>query len=92
MRAARVLHSNGDRRRGARPYGNIRSPRKREDRACIAGRRCEGNTAYDRRDAEDLRLVIGVGVEERECIADARIDVDDQRLELLRHGSNLSSA
>ena len=64
---ARVPDRNGDRRRRARPDGDIRPPRKREDRPRVARRGGKGNVADHRGDAEDLRLVMRAGVEQREA-------------------------
>ena len=77
---ARIPHRDGHGRRRARPDGDIRSPGKRENRACVACRGREGNVADDRGDAEDSRLVMRAGVEQRERIVDAGIDVEDERL------------
>ncbi len=76
---ARVPHRDRDRRRRARPDRDIRSPRKRQNRARVARRGGERNVADHGRDAEDLRLVMSAGVEERERIVDAGVDVDDER-------------
>ena len=89
MNFARVPRGNGNRRRRARPDRDIRSPRKRENRARVARCGGEGNIADDRGDAEDTRPVICAGVEERERIVDAGIDVKDERLGALSHDSIL---
>ncbi len=81
----------GDRRRSARPDGDVRPPREREDRPRVARRGRERHVADHGRDAEDPRLRLGAGIEEREGVVDAGVDVDDERLRLLRHGVNLSS-
>ena len=61
-------------------------PGEGENRARVARRGREGNVADNRRDAEDVRLPIGAGVEEREGVVDAGVDVKDQRLGALSHG------
>ena len=88
---ARVPYRNGDRCRRARPDRDIRPPGKRHNRARVARRGRKGDVADHSGDAEDLRLVMRAGVEERERIVDAGVDVDDQRLGMLGHGVNLSS-
>ena len=85
----RVPHRDGDRGRRARPDGNIRSPGKRENRARVARRGRERNVADDRGDAEDVRLVMRAGVEQRERIVDAGVDVEDEGLGELGHEVNL---
>jgi hypothetical protein len=73
----RVLHRVGNRGRRARPDRNIRSSRKRENRSRVARRGCERNVTDDRGDAEDSHPIMRAGVEERERIVDAGVDVED---------------
>ena len=82
---ARVPHRDRDRRRRARPDGNVRPPRKRENGAGVSRRGRKRNVADDGRDAEDWRLVMGAGVEERERVVDAGVDVDDEGLGRIGH-------
>ena len=86
---ARVPHRDGDRRRRARPDGDIRSPRERQNRARVARRGGQRNVADDGGDAEDLRLVMRAGVEQRQRVVDAGVDVKDERLGELGHEGNL---
>ena len=86
---ARVPHGNGNRGRRARPDWDIRSPRKRQNCACIARRGRERDVADDGGDAENSRPVMRAGVEQRKRIVDAGIDVKDERLCELGHEGNL---
>ena len=88
---ARVPDRNGNRRRRAWPDRDIRTPRKRQNRACVARCGRKRNVADDRGDAEDLRPVMRAGVEQRQRIVDAGVDVDDQGLGVLGHRGNLPS-
>ena len=49
------------------------------------------NVADDRGDAEDLRLFVRAGVEQRQGVVDAGVDVDDEGLGRLGHGGALGS-
>src|SRR6185437_1470433 len=87
---ARVPDRDGKRRRRARPDGDVSASRQREDRPRVARRGNERNVADDGGDAENPRLLMRAGVEEREGVVDAGVDVDDQRLGALRQGVDLS--
>ena len=86
---ARVLRGNGDRGRRARPDGDIRSPRKRENSPRVSRRGRERNVADDRGDAEDSHPFMRAGVEKRESVIDAGVDVKDEGLGELGHEGNL---
>ena len=86
---ARIPDRDRHGRRRARPDWDIRSPRKRQDRACVARCGRERNVADDRRDAEDAQLVVRAGVEERKRIVDTSIDVKEERLCELGHEGNV---
>ena len=83
---SRVCRSGRHRRRGPRPDGNVAPSRERQHRPRVAGRGVEAHVADDRRDAEDLGLGRGAGVEKRERVVDSGIDVDDKGFGLLGHG------
>ena len=86
MDVSRVRRSGRQRRRGPRPDGNIAPSRERQHRPRVAGRGVEAHVADDRRDAEDLGLGRGAGVEKRERVVDSGVDVDDKGFSRLRHG------
>ena len=77
---ARVPDRDRQRGRRARPDGNVGAPGKRENRPRVARRGGEGDVADDRGDAEDLRLFVRAGVEQRQRVVDAGVDVDDEGL------------
>jgi len=84
-----VLHRDGHRRRRSWPDRNAAAPGKRQNRARVARGGREGNVAHHSGDAQDLRLVMSAGVEEREGVIDACVDVDDERLSEFGHEGNL---
>ena len=83
---ARVLDRDRERGRRARPDGDVGAPGERENRPRVARRRGERNVADDRGDAEDLRLLVRAGVEQRQRVVDSGVDVDDEGLGGLGHG------
>ena len=88
---ARVLHLDRDRSRRARPDGDVGAPGERENRPRVARRRGKGDVADDRGDAEDLRLRMGAGVEQRQRVVDSGVDVDDEGLGGFGHGRQFST-
>ena len=83
---ARVPDRDRQRGRRAGPDGNVGAPGKLENRPRVARRGGERNVADDRGDAEDLRLFVRAGVEQRQRVVDAGVDVDDEGLGRLGHG------
>src|SRR5580693_10409572 len=82
---ARVPRGNGNRGRRARPDWDIRSPRKRQNCACVTRRGRERDVADYGGDAEDSRPVMRAGVEQRKRIVDAGVDVKEEGLSDLGH-------
>ena len=83
---ARVPHGDGERRRRARPNGDIGAPGEGQDRPRVARRSRQGNVADDGGDAKDLRLLVRAGVKERQRVVDSGVDIDDHGLSMLGHG------
>ena len=64
-------------------------PASAENRPRVARRGRERNVADDGGDAEDLRLFMRAGVEQRQRVVDAGVDVDDEGLGGFGHGGAL---
>ncbi len=77
-----------DRRRAARPDGNVGAPGERQHGARVARGLIKIDVAGDGRDADEARAWAGAGagVEQAERVVDAGVDVDDQGRRIGGHG------
>ena len=78
MNVACVFRLAHDRAHAARPDRNVGASGQRQNRPRIARRAPEIDIAGDRRDAEDVRLRRGAGIEQAERVIDAGVDVENE--------------
>src|SRR5579862_3172950 len=65
--------------RAARPDGNVGATRESQDSSRVSRRSLKVDVAGDRGDAENVRSRRGAGVEQRQSIVNAGVDIDQQK-------------